>query len=127
MHIIRLRRPWHKTIQQGAVPLRIDVPEMDVADDLQDELTLYYRRSFNRPSGLQSSSRVYLRVDGWEGHLDSATLNGSPLEVGHSKMNVDITNLLESHNEIELRLTSPAGQAARLSGEVTLAIDDDGA
>jgi len=109
------------------VPVRIGVPEMDVADNLHDEQTFYYRRNFNVPSGLQPSSRVYLRVDGWEGHLDSATLNGSPLEVGHAtKLNADITKLLESHNEIELHLTSPPGQAARLSGEVTLAIDDDG-
>ena len=125
MHVIRLRRPWHKSIQEGAAPVRIDVPELDVQHSLHDESTFSYRRSFNLPSGLQASSRVYLRVDGWEGYLDSATLNGSALEVGRAtKLNADITSLLESHNEIELRLASPPGQAARLSGEVTLAIDD---
>lgn len=108
--------------------MRIDVPERDAQHCLHDELTFSYRRSFNLPSGLQASSRVYLRVDGWEGHLDSATLNGSQLEVGQSaKINADITNLLAPHNEIALRLTSLPGQAARLSGEVTLAIDDDDA
>ncbi len=108
------------------MPVRIDVPELDLQHSLHDEMTFSYRRSFNLPSGLQTSSRVYLRVDGWEGHLDSASLNGSALDVRHAtKINADITNLLASHNEIALRLTSLPGQAARLSGEVTLAIDDD--
>lgn len=127
MHIIRLRRPWHKIAQDSSLPSRIDVPETNVADNQHEERTFSYRRSFNLPSGLQPSSRVYLCVDGWEGHLDSVALNGSALEVTCStKLSADITNLLESHNEIELRLTSAPGQVARLSGEVTLAIDDDG-
>lgn len=125
MHIIRLRRPWQKGIQNGAAPARIDVPETDLAQHQYEELTFYYRRSFNLPSGLQPSSRVYVRVDGWEGRLDSAAINGFPLDVGRcDKIDADITNWLASHNEIELRLTSSPGQAARLSGEVTLAIDD---
>lgn len=125
MHFIRLRRPWHKSVPGDPLPRRIDVPEMDVTGSLHEELTVYYRRSFNLPSGLQPSSRVYLRVDGWEGQLETATLNGSALETGHSaKIDADISHLLEPHNEIELRLVSSPGQTARLSGEVTLAIDE---
>jgi hypothetical protein len=127
MHIIRLRRPWCKSIETGGTPLQIDVPELNVEPTTNEQQqTSTYRRSFNIPSGLRDSSRVYLRVDGWEGCLESATLNGSPLDVGQSKINAEITDLLKPNNQITISLTGRGGQPARLSGEVTLAIDDNG-
>jgi hypothetical protein len=127
MHTIRLRRPWCKSIETGSVPLRVDVPELNVETTTSEEQqTSTYRRSFNTPSGLSDSSRVYLRVDGWEGCLEFATLNGSPLVVGKSKINAEITDLLKPNNQITISLADRGGQPARLSGEVTLAIDDNG-
>jgi hypothetical protein len=125
MHTIRLRRPWCKSIETGGVPLRVDVPELNVETASSEQQTSTYRRSFNIPSGLRDSSRIYLRVDGWEGCLESATLNGSPLDIGKSKINAEITDLLKPNNQITISLTGSGGQPARLSGEVTLAIDDD--
>ena len=90
----------------------------------QSEATTYlFRRGFNLPSGLQPSSRVLLRVDGWEGRLESITVNGSPLETGSATIDTDITELLRPHNEILVCL-SDAAAPARMSGEVTLAIQE---
>ena len=124
MHIIRLRRPWSKSLGKNAVPVRIDVPEADTENVLYEDQPSYYRRSFNVPSGLRASSRVYLRVDGWQGRLASAIFNGSPLDIGDSEINTLITHLLEPRNQITLCLVGLSGRAARLSGEVTLAIED---
>ena len=128
MHVIRLRGPWQKGAGPDTVPVRIDVPEVEVVHESSQspqDRTYDYRRNFNLPSGLQESSRVFLRVDGWQGRIESAELNGTPLDVSDGNINVDITSFLEPQNQIRLRLTNGPGQAARLSGEVTLAIDDD--
>ena len=86
--------------------------------------TYLYRRGFNLPSGLTPSSRVLLRVDGWDGQLESITVNGSPLETLSAKIDADITDLLRPHNEILVRLSDAAAAPARMSGEVTLAIQE---
>lgn len=125
MHSIRLGRPWRKCVLGSDAPMRIDVPEMDAAESPQEGLTFCYRRSFNRPTGLGPSSRVYLRIEGWEGRLESVAVNGFVMKFPDSaRIETEITNLLAPHNEIEFQLTGQSGQAARLSGEVALAIDD---
>jgi len=122
MHVIRLRRPWHKSDHHGGTSARVDVPEADV-DHEHEERTFRYQRNFNLPSGLRASSQVFLRIDGWQGRLESAAVNGFPLPIEHSRIDAEITQLLEPHNQITLLLTGLPGQGARLSGEVTLAID----
>lgn len=124
MHIIRLRRPWEKSRDGGSQWIRIDVPEMDEGD-VGDDATVLFRRRFNLPSGLQPSSRVRLRVDGWLGHLESITVNDSPLDADSARIDADITDVLQAHNQILVRLRGTTIDPARLSGEVTLAIEDD--
>lgn len=124
MHIIRLRRPWQKNAGPDDKPRRIDVPEIDHEPAPQRAQTSTYRRSFNLPSGLADSSRVYLRVDGWQGSLVSATLNDAPLPFGPNNIDAEITSWLRPHNKITITLAGGPGQKVRLSGEVSLAIDD---
>jgi hypothetical protein len=135
MHIIRLRRPWQKIVGGNGPPFCIDVPEVDPpevdppevdgapASDVKQTST--YCRSFNMPPGLEPFTRVYLRVDAWQGTLESVTLNAVPLPAGPTRVEADITSLLQPHNQIAIALSGRAGQSVRLSGEVTLAIDDD--
>lgn len=123
MHEIRLRTPWQRCREDGSDCARVDVPETG-HPPVADPGVFCYSRSFNLPSGLQPSSRVYLRIDRWEGRLEAVTVNGVALNVEHSNCNADITKLLRPHNEIALRLAGLPGQAARLSGEVRLVIDD---
>ena len=78
------------------------------------------------PAGLQASSRVFLRVDGWEGRLESVKMNGVAVAFAKTDINADVTDQLQPHNQLELKLSGVSGQAARLSGEVSLAIDESG-
>ena len=77
---------------------------------------LAYRRRFNLPSGLKQSSRVRF-VPTLGGRLDSMSVNGPTLEIGETKINADITDLLKSHDQIVVRLaggqTNQPGSAAR--------------
>ena len=124
MHVIRLRRPWNKSHPGGFGSTRIDVPESIANQEFPDETTVQYRRRFHLPAGLQSSSRVFLRVEGWEGQLESITMNGAALALEKNDINADITAQLQPHNHVEITLSSIPGQSARLSGEVSLAIDE---
>ena len=124
MHVIRLRRPWEKARPDGSQASRIDVPEAN--DASADPQAAYrYCRRFNTPSGLSASNRLYLRIDGWRGRLESATINDHPLVVASSRINADITALVQTHNQITLVLAGHSGQSASLNGEVTLAIEDN--
>ena len=125
MHIIRLRRPWRKSFGLHSVPLTVDVPDVDGAATPDQEHTATYRRSFNQPTGLEPSSRVQLRVERWQGVMTSATLNNAPLQTGSTRIDTDITDLLQPQNQLAIVLTGRPGQVARLSGEVTLAISED--
>ena len=107
--------------------MRIEVPEPVVVKSSDDVRTFCYRRNFNLPTGLESSTRVYLHIGGWEGRLEKITLNEVTLPIGNAtNVDAEITQLLKSHNEIELCLADANGQVARLSGEVALAIEEAG-
>lgn len=123
MHIIRLRRPWLKSFEDETSEARVDVPDTSEPNDTQGRQVIY-RRTFNRPSGLELSSRVYLRVAGWHGALESARVNETVLPTGADHLDAEVTALLRPHNQVVITLSSQPGQTARLSGEVTLAIDD---
>lgn len=124
MHLIRLRRPWQKIVGPASEPATIDVPELDEKPAANELAAATYRRSFNKPTGLEPSSRVHLRVAGWQGLLESAELNDARLPADETRIDADITGLLRPQNQITIRLIGRPGQAARLSGEVALAIDD---
>ena len=124
MHVIRLRGPWQRCRQDGSQPARIDVPETSDQQPGQQG-TFWYRRHFHLPSGLDSRSRVYLRIDGWQGLLETASINQIPLSVEHLRTGADLTESLQQSNQISLQLAGLAGQTPRLDGEVKLVIVDD--
>ena len=120
-HTIRLRRPWEKTSVGGDVVTRVDVPESP-GDESDDQSAYQYVRRFNRPTGLDGSTRVHLVISGWSGRLASIRLNDHELDPGLHSIDVDVTDLLESQNQITIQLAGTADAAASLSGEVSLMI-----
>jgi hypothetical protein len=120
MHVIRLRRPWQKSVFGVAQPGVADVPDSDGSDSGEVE----YRRRFNLPSGLDGNARVHLRVESWVGQLLQISLNGTSLQAGNSSADVDVTDLLQRQNELFIRLSGRPGHPTRLSGPVTLAIEE---
>jgi hypothetical protein len=125
MHEIRLRKPWIKTVDDSSTGFRVDVPELAGFDLERSVEVARYDRNFNRPSGLDDS-RVYLRITGWQGTLTSLILNQTsvPLDAEWTQIDLEIASLLESHNQLSVTLRGTPAQPPRLSGEVTLAIDD---
>ncbi len=77
MHVIRLRAAW--TYEGGGVSVR----------------------RFNKPTGLDGGERIWLV---WDGAVESAELNGEPLDVSPTRH--DVTERLRLANE--LRLTGAA-------------------
>jgi len=125
MHVIRLRKPWTKTLDDGVQTFQVDVPEQTVADPEADEVLAHYQRRFNRPSGLYDA-RVYLRITGWQGHLTSLSLNGTRITADEcsDRIDVEVTPLLQAHNQLLVTLSGKPGMLPRLSGEVTLGIEE---
>lgn len=123
VHVIRLRRPWEKSCDGGRTWKLASVPE-PIADSLGDHPTAIYRRRFNQPTGLGESSCLSLRITGWEGTLESVTINAAHLETGETTIDAVITELVERHNQITVTLLRTETEGARLSGEVSLAIED---
>ena len=144
VHVIRLRRPWEKSTDQGLRWERIGVPEPVESPEVESpevespaaespaigpsedtvEAVVMYRRNFNSPSGLEPDTRVMLRVDRWQGRLVSVAVNESELEAETTTFLADITDMLRPHNQIVLRLTGSSRGPARLSGEVSLEIHE---
>lgn len=73
MHVIRLRAAW--THEGGGVSVR----------------------RFNKPTGLDGGERVWLV---WDGAVESAELNGEPLDVTPTRH--DVTDRLRLANEMRL-------------------------
>ena len=123
MHVIRLRRPWDRIDAQTQQRQRIDVPEPPSDEDSPRSVT--YRRRFNRPTGLVPDTAIRLRISGWAGELTALSLNDQSLPVGAAPLEVDLSGRLEPHNSLQLTLApGPDGAPPRLSGEVTLVIDE---
>ena len=95
MHQIRLRRPWQKRLSGQTESFRIDVPEAESDSQSPAGTSATYQRSFNQPSGLDDSARVYLRIESWQGDLASLTVNEQPLEVTSRPLTCEITERLK--------------------------------
>ena len=118
-HIIRLRKPWKKTVEGSVESSRIDVPEPFGEESLA---TAIYERPFNQPTGLQGDSRVLLRIESWIGAIASLTVNETQLVVAAPPAEIDITSLLEKHNKLMIQIRAENDVPPRLSGAITLAI-----
>lgn len=138
MHVIRLRKPWSKTVDGSSEVHRVDVPDasatsVDPASQFavqnqgshQNRQKVQYRRRFNRPSGLVRQ-RVFLRISGWQGQLESLQLNGAEIPAcpGDETIEADVASLLEDHNELMVSLVGNTQVPPRLTGEVVLAIEE---
>jgi hypothetical protein len=126
MHVIRLRKPWMRTREPGdSTDDRVDVPDLDQARAIPVDSVLVYRRKFNRPTKL-SNARVYLSISEWRGQLESVMLNGDavPCDASWTCFRQEITSRLKLHNELVIRLAQAPESAPRLSGEVSLVIEE---
>lgn len=125
MHVIRLRKPWIRTLGDDGIECRVDVPDETCLETQATEWVACYHRRFNCPSRLQDV-RVYLRITGWQGQMTSLCLNAVPIPVNETchAIDVEVTALLRSHNELVITLSGTNQLTPRLSGEVSLGIDD---
>ncbi len=126
MHAIRLRRPWSKRVVDGDAPDASDGGRVDVPDDMADVGAgcVEYERRFNRPTGIDVETRVWLDVGGWSGRLCEVRLNDEPLELGRPPFRVDVTDKIAAHNRLFVSLERSGNEPPRLSGEIRLLIEE---
>lgn len=135
MHTIRLRKPWQKqvgadVVQQTDVPDAIVVAAAQASSGASGQ-SVVYTRSFNCPTSLAADTRLWLRIDGWEGTLGRLTVNDVELAVGDdSAIRIDIRNVLQAANKLSVTLNCTKRNAdspapPRLTGAVSLEIEDD--
>jgi hypothetical protein len=127
MHTIRLRGPWQlEPIEQyvrrpdgryerstGGLPLsaRATMP-VDWSESLGPDFLgrVRYRRTFQKPTGLDRGERVWLVIEPPRSHAE-VELNRKRLgEVcwGGPPARYDITDQLEDHNRLAIIVTHPA-------------------
>lgn len=110
-HEIRLAGPWEYSLDAGSTWTRSQLPFDLSAVEIAAEICLL-RRKFHRPSGLEDSSRVFIRID-----TDTApvnvTVNDLPTAdiVSDSQssddrmlFDVEITNVLSQFNTLLLTI-----------------------
>ena len=156
MHTIRLRGPWHVEPVSRFVP-QPDGTYRPTSDDLPPAARetmpadwsqtlggdflgrVVYRRTFQKPTGLEGGERVFLVVEPprssacitWKGNLLGFVNPGEPAG------RFEITRLLEDHNQVEIIVDHPdldymrstVGDPAQLPpgglvGEVRLEIEE---
>lgn len=123
MHTIRLAKPWRKRGPNGASQ-RVDVPDTDPDGNGGP---VVYERNFNRPSGLDDNSEVFVQIDGWQASRIEIQLNGQPVPNSSQTdppLLVAITEWLQTANTLQVRLDSPDGSDPLLDASVFLAIRD---
>ncbi|GAA4449811.1 hypothetical protein [Novipirellula rosea] len=124
MHTIRLRYPWTKQRhQEDTGATRVNVPERD-EDVLAAEspVATTYTRNFNRPTGIESDDRVWLRITSWQGKLASLRINGQPQPTGTPPLEIELSDQWALHNKIEIQIDPVDGDPVRFDGDVTLEI-----
>ena len=130
MHKIRLKKPWEKTTNLAKTRVRVDVPEQPQGaatshiDATAAVETATYRRRFNRPTGLQPSTRVWLNIRDFAGRLEFLSVNQRQFQALDAPVELDIHDALSDHNELVITLSATDGAQPSLSGDVWLAIDD---
>ena len=141
MHAIRLRRPWSKRVVSGDVADAGDGKRVDVPDEVADvgSARVEYERRFNRPTGIDGATRVWLELSGWSGRLREVRLNDERLDPGpshddilnderpefeRSPLRVDASEKVAAHNRLVVTLERSGDQPPRLSGEVRLLIGE---
>ena len=62
-----------------------------------------HTRRFNRPTGLDNDTTVWIAIDEAT-RVESASLNGEPIALGSSLARCDVTLLLKPSNELVLTM-----------------------
>lgn len=93
-----------------------------------------YRRTFQKPTGLDSGERVFLVVEGPQSRGEVTLSRELIGDVARGeRLRVDITERLEDHNTLEIEVEHPAGGTGDdasalgpggLVGEVRLEIEE---
>ncbi|MEX0611934.1 MAG: hypothetical protein WD738_12980 [Pirellulales bacterium] len=156
MHIIRLRGPWqlepieryvprnggrYDCSTEGLPPSARATMPADWSESFGRDFLgrVRYRRTFQKPTGLETGERVWLVVEPPRSQ-GAVTLNDRPLgEVrsGDPPARFEITAQLDDHNRLEVVVDHPALDAASVAnddsitdlpgglvGEVRLEIDE---
>lgn len=133
MHVIRLRRPWVKRSYdasgQHTENAKANVPDTETDAGSQTQKVVY-TRSFNRPTGLDDQSGVFLNIADWSGKLNAIQFNQTAVklpEMDSAPMRIDLTSRLEPSNEICIEILPSSDSVAAssqplLSGEVQIEI-----
>ena len=104
-HEIRLAGPWEFRISTSDAWVRCRLPYV-APDNLSDVETVFLRRSFHRPSGLSSETRLFLVVNGVRG-LDRIQVNTGQVDATkcvNAAVEFDVSNLLDSFNQVSIEL-----------------------
>ena len=154
-HIIRLRGPWQRTVVSGSLPVlaenetpepaatskqsaRVQMPS-DWRDDLGVDFigVVCYTRMFNRPTSIDASTDIRLRLHRFVGKRTEIRLNGETLadvRWPEDSVEIDVAGKLQPRNCLEVEIdsllekdvapepNSPPPPAAGLVGEVHLEI-----
>ncbi len=105
------------------MPLTVDVPDDSRPGKVRPGGWSVYSRNFNRPTGLDESSRVRVRIASWSGSLRAIFFNSESIPIGDPPLQFDITSELQSHNQLRIRIDDDQQSAGRLDGAVELMIE----
>jgi hypothetical protein len=131
MHTIRLRGPWSlEPVERyvlrpggGYERSRVELPsaaKMTMPADWGAVLgtgflgQVRYRRSFQKPTGLESGERVWLVV---ETARSRGVVSLCRKRLGEAAGRFDITELLEDHNQLEILVEHPAVDASGVAND----------
>lgn len=125
-HVIRLRGPWEYEVlaNEGATGI-VQMP-CNLAEIVETEFrgTVRFSRRFNRPTGLDEATRVWLVLE--DDFEPQVTLNGQTL-VPPATQNVptrlDITSRLQSHNILVLETSLDQNPRPLQIGHVRIEIE----
>lgn len=131
-HVIRLRGPWQRQIVDGPElpPKTVTMPG-GWLDDLGVNFagTVEYQRFFNRPTGIDETTTLRLAFTKILGQatisLNSKQLTATetPGDIDNANsLSCDVTGLLESRNDLRVRIVSAREADGGLVGEVQLKI-----
>jgi hypothetical protein len=136
MHTIRLRGPWllepiERFLRRADGSFdrsTVDLPagaRATMPGDWSHEFggdfagRVRYRRTFQKPTGLEAGKRVWLVVEPPRS-AGTVTLNDAPLgevRFGDPPARFDITTTLNEHNRLEIVVAHPRFDAARAAKE----------
>lgn len=107
---------------------RVDVPDTGPRDtgprdsnDLGDRSIVAYKRIFNRPTGLQPNTKIWLSIDSYAGNSICVLLNDTKIHQTElaDPVRIEITPYMKLSNQLVIQLH---GANACLDGAVTLEI-----